>query len=291
MNTKRRDFLKSAGGIAVAFSWSVPTVLAQQAARPDLPGSLGTNRMLNGWIRINPAGTVTVFTGKCELGQGILTALAQIAAEELDIAYERVEMVSADTARTPNEGMTAGSLSVENSGTALRFACAEARQILFELAAAKLGVAVANLSVSDGTVTGSGKVTYWELAREANLEREASAQAKPKPPAQHRIVGRSIPRRDIPAKMTGGAAFVQDLRLPGMVHGRVVRPPRYGAGLDSFDEAKVKAMPGVIAVVSDGSFLGVVARREEQAINARLVLTELAQIGRASCRERVYLCV
>ena len=157
MNTKRRDFLKSAGGIAVAFSWSVPTVLAQQAARPDLPGSLGTNRMLDGWIRVNPAGTVTVFTGKCELGQGILTALAQIAAEELDVAYERVEIVSADTARTPNEGMTAGSLSVENSGTALRFACAEARQILLELAAAKLGVAVANLSVSDGTVTGSGK--------------------------------------------------------------------------------------------------------------------------------------
>jgi len=120
MNTKRRDFLKAAGGIAVAFSWSMPTVLAQQAARPALPGSLGTNRMLNGWVRINPAGTVTVFSGKCELGQGILTALAQIAAEELDVAYERVEMVSADTARTPNEGQTAGSLSVENSGTALR---------------------------------------------------------------------------------------------------------------------------------------------------------------------------
>jgi CO/xanthine dehydrogenase Mo-binding subunit len=272
MTTKRRDFLKSAGGIAVAFSWSVPTALAQQAARPFLPGSLGTNRMLDGWIRVNPAGTITVFTGKCELGQGILTALAQIAAEELDVAYERVEIVSADTARTPNEGMTAGSLSVENSGTALRLACADARQILLELAAAKLGVAVANLSVADGTVTGAGSVTYWELAREANLKREVSAQAKPKPPAQHGIVGRSIPRRDIPAKMTGGAAFVQDLRFPGMVHGRVVRPPRYGARLDSFDEAKVTAMPGVIAVVRDGSFLGVVARREEQAINARLVL-------------------
>ena len=87
---KRRDFLKSAGGIAVAFSWSVPSVLAQQAARPALPGSLANNRMLDGWIRINPAGTVTVFTGKCELGQGILTALAQIAAEELDVAYERI---------------------------------------------------------------------------------------------------------------------------------------------------------------------------------------------------------
>jgi nicotinate dehydrogenase subunit B len=277
MTTNRRDFLKSVGGIAVAFSWSVPTVLAQQAARPALPGSLGTNRMLDGWIRINPAGTVTVFTGKCELGQGILTALAQIAAEELDVVYERVEMVSADTARTPNEGQTAGSLSVENSGTALRFACAEVRQILLQLAATKLGVDVANLSVSDGTVTGSGSVTYWELAREVTLEREASAQAKPKPPAQHRIVGRSIPRRDIPAKVTGGAAFVQDLRLPGMVHGRVVRPPRYGATLESFDEAKVTATPGVIAVVRDGNFLGVVAQREEQAINARLALIASAK--------------
>jgi CO/xanthine dehydrogenase Mo-binding subunit len=269
---RRRDFLTSAGGIAVSFSWSVPTVLAQQAARPALPGSLNTNRMLDGWIRINPAGTITVFTGKCELGQGILTALAQIAAEELDVAYERIEMVSADTARTPNEGMTAGSLSVENSGTALRFACAEVREIVLELAAAKLGVAAASLSVADGTVTGTGSVTYWELAREANLEREASAQATPKPPAQHTIVGRSISRRDIPAKVTGGAAFVQDVRLPGMVHGRVVRPPRYGATLDGFDEAEVKALPGVIAVVRDGSFLGVVAQREEQAINARLVL-------------------
>src|SRR5215510_7985573 len=130
MNTNRREFLKSAGGIAVAFSWSVPTVLAQQAARPALPGSLGTNRMLNGWIRINPGGTVTVFTGKCVPGE-------TIAARSY-----ATSMASADTARTPNEGQTAGSLSVENSGTALRFACAEARAILLDLAAAKLGVAV-----------------------------------------------------------------------------------------------------------------------------------------------------
>ncbi|HEX5048446.1 MAG TPA: molybdopterin cofactor-binding domain-containing protein [Gammaproteobacteria bacterium] len=277
MNLRRRDLLKSAG-VVVAFSWSAPAVFAQQAARPALPGSLGANRMLDGWIRINPAGTITVFTGKCELGQGIVTALAQIAAEELDVAYERVEMVSADTARTPNEGMTAGSLSVENSGTALRLACAEARQILLERAAAKLGVGAASLTVADGTVTGSGKkVTYWELAHDANLNREATAKAQPKPPAQHTIVGRSIPRRDIPAKMTGGAAFVQDLRLPGMLHGRVVRPPRHGARLESFDESKVKAMPGVVAVVRDGSFLGVVAQREEQAINARLVAVATAQ--------------
>jgi CO/xanthine dehydrogenase Mo-binding subunit len=116
----RRNFLKTAGAIVVSFSWSAPGVLAQEASPPRLPGSLQTNRMLDGWLRINADGTVTVFTGKCELGQGILTALAQIASDELDVAYERIEMVSADTARTPNEGMTAGSQSVENPARARR---------------------------------------------------------------------------------------------------------------------------------------------------------------------------
>jgi len=277
MTTTRRNFLKTAGAITVGFSWSMPAVLAQEAARASLPGSLNTNRMLDGWIRVNANGTVTVFTGKCELGQGILTALAQIAADELDVAYERIEMVSADTARTPNEGMTAGSQSVENSGTALRFACAEARQILLELAAPKLGVPVAKLSVSDGTVSGSGKVTYWDLAREANLKREASAQSKPKPSAQHKVVGRNIPRRDIPSKMTGGKSYVQDVRLPGMVFGRVVRPASYRARLVSCDEAAVKAMPGVVAVMRDGSFLAVAAEREEQAIKAAQALRASAK--------------
>jgi CO/xanthine dehydrogenase Mo-binding subunit len=276
-SVSRRNFLKSAGAITVAFSWSVPSVLAQQAARPALPGSLNTNRILDGWVRINANGTVTVFTGKCELGQGILTALAQIASDELDVAYDRIEMVSADTARTPNEGMTAGSLSIENSGTALRFACAEARQILLDIAAKKLGVPVASLSVSDGTVTGSGKVTYWDLAREADLKREASAQARPKPASQHRMIGKSVPRRDIPSKMTGGQSFVQDVRLPGMVYGRVVRPPSYRAQLKSFDEAAIKAMPGVIAVARDGSFLAVAAEREEQAIKAAQALRASAK--------------
>ncbi|HKA40172.1 MAG TPA: molybdopterin cofactor-binding domain-containing protein, partial [Burkholderiales bacterium] len=276
-STARRNFLKTAGAITVGFSWSIPSVLAQQAARPSLPGSLNTSRMLDGWVRINANGTVTVFTGKCELGQGILTALAQIAADELDVSYERIEMVSADTARTPNEGMTAGSLSVENSGTAVRMACAEARQIVLELAAKKLGVPVANLSVSDGTITGSAKVTYWDLAAEANLKREASGQVKPKPHAQHKVVGKSIPRRDIPPKITGGRSYVQDVRMPGMVYGRVVRPPSYRAQLVSFDENRIKGMPGVVAVARDGSFLAVAAEREEQAIKAAQALRASAK--------------
>ncbi len=277
-NSSRRRFLKSSGAIVVGFSLAGPVAIAQQAALPRLPGSLNTNRMLDGWIRINANGTVTIFTGKAELGQGILTALAQIAADELDVAYERIEMVSADTARTPNEGMTAGSQSVDNSGTALRYACAEARQILVDLAAAKLGTAAGKLAVSDGTISGgSKKLTYWELAREASLKREATAQAKPKPSSQHKVVGQSIKRRDIPSKVTGGVSYVQDMRLPGMVFGRVVRPPSYRAELVSVDEAAIKAMAGVVAVVRDGSFLGIAAEREEQAIRAAQALKASAK--------------
>ncbi len=279
-NTSRRNFLKTAGAIVVGFSWVAPSVLAQQASPVRLPGSLQTNRMLDGWLRINANGTVTVFTGKVELGQGILTALAQIASDELDVAYESIEMVSGDTARTPDEGMTAGSVSVENSGTALRFACAEARQILLGLAATKLGTTADRLTVVDGTVSGgSGKATYAELARDANLKREATAQVKPKPTSQHKLIGKSVPRRDIPSKVTGGVSYVQDIRLPGMVFGRVVRPPSYRAELVSFDEAAVKAMPGIVAVVRDGSFLAVATEREEQAIKA-------AQVLRASTKWR-----
>ena len=126
----RRQLLQGAGAVIVGFSLGriLPLAFAQEPAR--LPGSLNTNRALDGWIRINTTGTVTIFTGKVELGQGIVTALAQIAADELDVSFNRIEMISGDTARTPNEGVTAGSQSIENSGTALRFAAAEARTIL-----------------------------------------------------------------------------------------------------------------------------------------------------------------
>jgi nicotinate dehydrogenase subunit B len=273
----RRDFTTALGGIMVSFSLGTRLASAQQPV--PLPGSLQTNRMLDAWLRINADGTATVFTGKIELGQGIITALAQIAAEELDLPLARVHMMTADTARSPNEGQTAGSQSIENSGTALRLAGAEARAILADLAAKRFGVNANALKIADGVIIAPDgrKVGYGELAGEANLKREATGKVAPKPPAQHKIVGKSIARLDIPAKVTGGAAFVQDLRLPGMLHGRVVRPPRYGAKLESFDEAKVKAMPGVVAVARDGSFLGVVAAREEQAINARVVLAASAK--------------
>ena len=274
----RRDFTAGFGAIVVAFSLDpLPVALAQQPAK--LPGSLDGNRMLDAWIRIDADGSATVFTGKVELGQGIVTALAQIAAEELDLPLARVHMISGDTGRTPNEGVTSGSQSIEFSGTALRLAGAEVRSILIDAAAKKLGVAADTLKVSQGTIGGADgrKVTYGELAGAVDLKREATAKVAPKPPAAHMIVGTSVARFDIPNKVTGGAAYVQDMRLAGMLHGRVVRPPRYGSKLDSVDEAAAKALPGVVAVVRDGSFLGVVAEREEQAIKARAALAGSAK--------------
>ena len=274
ISLNRRDFAKGVGGLVLAFT------LDPAAAQPArLPGSLNNNRTLDAWLRINADGTATVFTGKVELGQGILTALSQIAAEELDLPLARITMISGDTGRTPNEGMTAGSQSVENSGTALRLAAAEVRGMLVEAASAKLGMSADSLSVADGVIgaANGNKVTYGELAALLDLKREASGTAKPKPAGMHKIVGQSIARADIPGKVTGKASYVQDMRLPGMVHGRVVRPPQYGATLTALDDTKARAIKGVIAVVRDGSFLGVVAEREEQAVKARAALAEGAK--------------
>jgi nicotinate dehydrogenase subunit B len=277
MGPTRREFTAGLGSIIVSFSLDPKLALAQQAAK--LPGSLAENRMLDAWIRINADGSATIFPGKVELGQGITTALSQIAAEELDLPLARVRVLTTDTSRSPNEGVTSGSQSIEYGGTALRLASAEVRGILLDLAAKRLGVAADMLTVADGTIgSADGRnVGYGELAAEIDLHREATATVAPKPAATHKIVGKSIPRFDIPNKVTGGVAYVQDMRLPGMVHGRIVRPPRPGSRLDSVDEATVRAMPGVIAVVRDGSFLGIVAEREEQAIKGRQALIKSAK--------------
>src|SRR5215831_4062032 len=272
----RRQFSKAAGALVLGFSLT-PRHASGQVA--NLGGGLANNRMLDAWLRINADGSAAIFTGKVELGQGVLTALAQIAAEELDLPLARIEMISGDTARTPDEGWTAGSQSIEYSGTAIRLACAEVRALLLEQAAKGLNAAADRLSVIDGVISAPDghKISYGELAGALDLHHEATAKVVPKAPAKHTIVGRSIPRRDIPAKVTGGVAYVQDIRLLGMAHGRVVRPPRYGAKLDSVNEAAARALPGVVAVVRDGSFLGVVAEREEQAIIARTALTNSAK--------------
>ncbi len=266
----RRTLGKAAGALVVAFALA-PRLAAAQGAAPSLPGSLNNNRRLDAWIRIDPEGTVTVFTGKVELGQGAVTALAQIAADELDVDFSRIRIVAGDTARTPDEGFTSGSQSMEFSGTALKFAAAEARTILLGLAAQKLGDAPESLSVADGTIAASDgrTITYWVLSPVAGFEREVAAKAPPKTPDRYTVIGRSIPRLDIPAKLTGGSAFVQDMRLPDMLFGRVVRPPSYDAELIDTDLDAINKVTGVVATVRDGRFLGIVAEREEQAIAAR----------------------
>src|SRR5215831_6998585 len=160
----RREFSLALGGIVIAFSMAPSAGLAQQA--PRLPGTLAGNRRLESWLRIDPLGTVTVFTGRVELGQGNVTALAQIVAEELDIGMERVRMIPVDTTRSPNEGVTAGSNSIEAGGAALRASAAEARAIVLAKAAERLSAPVEKLAVKDGTIAvegGPGRISYWEL--------------------------------------------------------------------------------------------------------------------------------
>jgi CO/xanthine dehydrogenase Mo-binding subunit len=253
--------------------------MSPTATPRKLPGSLDTNRTLDRWLRINGDGTVTVFPGKVEIGQGILTALRQIVAEELDVDLKRIRLAPADTSYSPNEGMTSGSRSIQESGIALRYAAAEARDLLLQRAAKQLGVSLEQLAVADGEVTArsGGRVTYWELASDDLLEREATADVAPKLPAHHILVGSAVPRHDIPAKVTGVPTYVQDLELPGMLHGRIARPPSRRARLIGLDEPEVRALPGFVALVRDGSFLGIVTEREDQAVRAQRRLARSAQ--------------
>jgi len=244
-----------------------------------LPGSLDTNRRLDRWLSINADGTVTLYTGKVEIGQGILTAVMQMTAEELDIDVSRIRLKAASTAFSPDEGITSGSRSIQESGLALRHVAAETRDLLLTRAAQKLGVTLESLTVADGVVSarGGGSVTYWELATPDLLAREATFDVTAKLPQEHVIVGTSLERVDIPNKVTGKPSFVQDMQPQGMLHGRICRPPGPKATLKSIDVKEVEQMPGVVAVVRDGSFLGVVTQREEQAIRAERRLARIAQ--------------
>ena len=276
----RRNFLKSAGFLTLGFAIPLVDVHSQSgtpAGQVRLPGDLNQHRHLRAWIRILSAEkAVQLMVGKVELGQGILTAVVQLCADELDVDISRVQVVSGDTDRVPNEGVTAGSFSMPNCATAVRQASAEVRAILLELAAARIGQGAAGLKVADGVVEGSGgaKVSYWDLVLGQALDREANGQAKPKPSSEHRYIGRPVPRLDLPAKVMGESIFVQELRPQGMVFGQVVRPPTYGAVLVSADVAAVERMPGVVKVIKNGSFLGVVAKREAQAQSAAQALAD-----------------
>ena len=279
--TSRRRFLQATGALTLSFSVPMADVFSQTAAdKPRLIGDLQTNRMLSAWIRIQSAEkTVLLMVGKVELGQGILGAVRQVCADELDVELERIQIISGDTSLVPNEGTTAGSFSMPLCATAVQQASAEVRAILLGLAASKLGQTTAGMTVADGVVSAANgaKTTYWDLLVGESLQREADGKAKPKPIGEHRYIGRSVPRPDIDDKMSGRRIFLQEQHPEGMLYGYVVRPPAYTARLLSLDTAPIERMPGVVKVVRSGSFLGVVAQRQAQALAASQAMGSAAK--------------
>ncbi|PJG54181.1 oxidoreductase [Bradyrhizobium forestalis] len=241
---------------------------------PKLPVSLVANPRLSSWVRFTDAGRVAISPGKVEIGQGIVTALAQIAADELDVDIVRIEMIRASTAMSPNEGVTSGSLSIQQSGRALRHACAEVRQRFLAAASERLGVDAALLDVDDGTISGPGNVrtSYWELAGEVSLDHDAIAGATAKSAAKRALAGHSVQRVDIPDKVFARPRFIHDCALPGLLHGRVLRPEVSGAKLMALDQEAARSVPGLVAIVRDGGFAGVVADGEAAAEAALKVL-------------------
>ncbi len=250
-----------------------------QTRRPSPPGSLKTAPYLDSWLRIEADGAVTVFTGKVELGQGFKTAFQQIAAEQLDVPFASLKVITADTDLTANEGYTSGSHSMQDSGTAILNAAAQARALLVAEAAKRLELSADALRTESGAVIASDgrRLTYGELIADGMLHVQAQPTSPLKDPATFTVMGQPVQRVDIPAKVTGGQAYVQDMRLPGMVHARVVRPPSYGAQLTGCETASVEKMPGVMKVVRDGNFLAVVADREFRAIKAMNALAAAAR--------------
>ncbi len=274
---KRRDFLATGGALVVAFSWRTGWSQGEGAPPPSapLPGSLKKLPFLDGWVRIDAQNRVTIFTGKAELGQGIKTALIQVAAEELEVLPARIAIVTADTERTADEGYTAGSHSMQDSGTALRHAAAQARALLVGLAADRWSTTADRLRVDDGTVVfGARRVAYGDLLVDRSLHVDVQPSSELRDPRSHTVVGKSLARVDIPAKVSGGAAYLQDLHLDGMVHARIVRPPSPTAALERCDATAAERLPGVLRVVRDGRFIAVIAGREYQAVLAARVLAD-----------------
>jgi nicotinate dehydrogenase subunit B len=277
--SSRRDILKG-GALIVGFkiAENIDSPLAQPllepptsaiAARPD-------PAMLDSWIAIHADNTATVFMGKVELGQGTTTGMLQIAGEELDLDMSQLSAARIDTDVTLNQGPSVASLSIMNNGPQLRAAAAEARQALLHLAAARLGVPVERLTVAKGVVTVIGApsraVTYGELIGDRRFNVMMTGTAPQKPVAAYKLVGMRVPRVDVPDKVSGRYVYMQHVRVPGMLHGRIVRPRgqgAYGAGAKvvSFDRNSIADVPGA-RVVRKGDFLGVVAVREWDAVRA-----------------------
>ncbi len=265
----RRDLLKQTGALVVAFSLAGSRVaaIAQQ-----LPGAKSVALdQVDSFLAIDKDGMVTVYAGKVELGTGVRTALTQIVAEELDVAMADINVIQGDTALTPDQGATYGSQSIQTGGVQIRQAAATARSALLDEAAKQLGATKQDLVVVDGRVhakSGGNALAYAELIGGKQFTLSVDPAAPVKNPADYKVVGKPMVRLDIPGKLTGQFTYMQDFRVAGMLHGRTVRPPAIGARLESVDESSVKDIPGLVKVVRDGDFLGVVAENEWSAVRA-----------------------
>jgi nicotinate dehydrogenase subunit B len=238
---------------------------------PTIPKSLVDYPVIEDWLHFEGDDRVRLRSGKVEIGQGVATALVQIAADELDIAPERFDLVAGDTRESPDEGFTAGSMSVQHSGKSIQLAASAARQLLLQEAAKLLQADRGDLAVEDGTVNVNGRtsdLTYWSLAKEVGLSQQVMDYAKPKLLSERKLIGTSFQRTDLPAKVTGKPVFLHDLELDGMLHGRIVHPPNYTTPLVELDEETIKSDPDVLLLVRDGSFIGIIAEREDAALRA-----------------------
>jgi CO/xanthine dehydrogenase Mo-binding subunit len=279
----RRQFLRGAGALIVSFNLFPPARELLAAQFVTLPSGDIDPESLDSWLAISPDGTVTFYTSKVEIGTGTITALAQIAAEELDVAFDKVKMVYGDTSKTIEQGSTVGSRSIERAGPQLRQAAAAARKELLKLASARLGAPVEKLTVQNGVVGVIGdatkKVSYGQLiggkrfnvkitATGAGPNMKVAPEVKAKDPKDYKIVGQPVKRMDLPGKLTGEYVYAHDVRVPGMLHGRVVRPPVVNTEPVNIDESSVRRIPGFVKVVREGTFVGVVAKTQWAAIKA-----------------------
>lgn len=289
----RRDFLKTSGVLVVSFS-----AAALIEPRAAVQGPFGTRAShidpdrLDSWIAIAADGTVTAYTGKCELGQGMFTAQTQLVAEELSVPIDRVRLIQCDTAVCPDQGTTSGSQSTPTNfnNRNLAQAAATARETLLRLASARLGVPVEQLTVATGVISATAagtRVSYAELVAGKKLDVKVDAAARRKPAREWTVLGSPIPRIDMPEMATGRFEFVHNVRVPGMLHGAVVRPPAVGATLVSIDESSIAAIGGIVKIVVRNNFVGVVAQKPWQATQAaaRLKATWTEGTGLPAQRE------
>ncbi|MGY2052057.1 molybdopterin cofactor-binding domain-containing protein [Methylobacterium sp. JK268] len=266
------------GGAALVVGCALPRAAPAAEVRAGSLKSLQAAPGVEAWVQVGSDGRVTVLTGKAELGQGIRTALLQVAAEELGLDPDALTLVTADTARTPDEGYTAGSHSMQDSATALRQAAATARALLLAEAGTRLGLDPGTLRLDQGAAIAPDgrRLPVADLAAGAALNGPVSREAALTPPDRYRVVGRALPRVDIPAKVAGGPAYLHDLRPEGLVHARILRPPRPGARLVRLDAEAVARRPGVLAVHRDGGFVAVLAEQEYAAVTAQRALARAA---------------